>query len=45
MELLGITPGAKVGAAYRHMLNFRLENGEVGHDAAVAELRRWSAEG
>ncbi|MEE1324025.1 MAG: CCA tRNA nucleotidyltransferase [Bifidobacteriaceae bacterium] len=45
MELLGITPGAKVGAAYRHMLNFRLENGEVGHDAAVAELRRWAAEG
>ncbi len=44
MDLLGITPGADVGAAYRHMLDFRLENGEVGHAAAVAELRRWAAE-
>jgi len=44
MSLLHLTPGPQVGAAYKHMLDFRLENGEVGHDTAVSELLRWAAE-
>jgi poly(A) polymerase len=44
MALLGIRPGPMVGRAYRHMLDYRLEHGPVGHDAAAAELMRWRAE-
>jgi poly(A) polymerase len=44
MELLGIRPGPLVGRAYRHMLDYRLEQGPVGHDRAVAELMRWWAQ-
>lgn len=44
MELLQLEPGPKVGAAYKHMLDFRMENGEVGRDVAVAELKRWWAQ-
>lgn len=43
MQLLGLEPGPQVGAAYRHMLEYRLDNGQVGHDAAVEELKRWAA--
>lgn len=38
---LGIEPGPEVGAAYRHMLDYRLDHGPVEHDVAVAELHRW----
>ncbi|WP_125968015.1 CCA tRNA nucleotidyltransferase [Bifidobacterium samirii] len=41
MELLGLEPGPMVGRAYRHMLDYRLDNGPVDHETAVAELRRW----
>jgi poly(A) polymerase len=43
MSILGISPGPTVGAAYRHLLEFRLEHGVVGSEAAEAELRRWWA--
>ncbi|MBW8487056.1 CCA tRNA nucleotidyltransferase [Actinomadura parmotrematis] len=43
-EVLGITPGPLVGRAYKHLLEVRLDRGIIGHDAAVAELRRWAAE-
>ena len=41
MALLGLEPGPMVGRAYRHMLDYRLDNGPVDHETAVAELRRW----
>jgi poly(A) polymerase len=44
MEILGIRPGREVGKAYKHMLELRLENGPMGHDAAVAALKEWWAE-
>ncbi|GAA1010837.1 RNA nucleotidyltransferase [Streptomyces sp. F-3] len=44
MEILGIKPGPLVGKAYKHMLELRLENGPMEHDAAVAALKEWWAE-
>ncbi|MDG5968512.1 CCA tRNA nucleotidyltransferase, partial [Bifidobacterium breve] len=44
MELLGLEPGPMIGRAYKHMLEYRLDNGPVDHDVAVAELKRWYAE-
>lgn len=41
MQELGLKPGPMVGKAYRHMLDYRLDNGPVDHDVAVAELHRW----
>ncbi|MCH4209538.1 CCA tRNA nucleotidyltransferase [Bifidobacterium sp.] len=41
IEILGIEPGPLVGKAYKHMLEYRLDNGPVGRETAVAELRRW----
>lgn len=41
MELLDLQPGPMVGKAYNHMLEFRMENGEVGYENAVEELHRW----
>ena len=43
MEILGIGPGPLVGRAYRHLLELRIERGELPHDEAVAELKRWAA--
>ncbi|QOL35380.1 CCA tRNA nucleotidyltransferase [Bifidobacterium lemurum] len=43
MELLGLEPGPMVGRAYKHMLEYRLDNGPVEHDVAVAELKSWYA--
>ncbi|GGQ28743.1 CCA tRNA nucleotidyltransferase [Streptomyces mutabilis] len=43
MEILGIPPGPAVGQAYKHLLELRLENGPMEHDAAVAALREWWA--
>ena len=43
MELLGIPPGPAVGRAYRHLLELRLDQGPLGHDAAVTALREWWA--
>jgi poly(A) polymerase len=44
MEILGIPPGPEVGEAYNHLLNLRLDEGTLGHDAAVERLRAWWAE-
>ncbi|MEV6051581.1 CCA tRNA nucleotidyltransferase [Streptomyces sp. NPDC052107] len=44
MEILGVGPGPVVGEAYKHMLELRLENGPMEHDAAVAALKDWWAE-
>ncbi|MFE0948045.1 CCA tRNA nucleotidyltransferase [Streptomyces mutabilis] len=43
MEILGISPGPAVGQAYKHLLELRLENGPMEHDAAVAALKEWWA--
>ncbi|MCZ9350319.1 CCA tRNA nucleotidyltransferase [Streptomyces mutabilis] len=43
MEILGIRPGPAVGQAYKHLLELRLENGPMEHDAAVAALKEWWA--
>ena len=44
MALLGIRPGPVVGRAYRHLLEWRLDEGPHDQDVAEAELRRWWAE-
>lgn len=44
MTILGISPGPAVGKAYGHMLEYRLDNGPVGHELAVEELKRWAAD-
>jgi poly(A) polymerase len=43
MELLGVEPGPVVGRAYRHLLERRLDEGPLGYDRAVSELREWWA--
>ncbi len=43
MEILGVGPGPQIGRAYKHLLELRLENGPMEHDAAVAALREWWA--
>ena len=42
-EVLGIPPGPVLGEAYDHLLQFRLDAGPVGPEAAAEELRRWWA--
>jgi poly(A) polymerase len=44
MEILGIAPGRQVGAAYRHLLELRMEHGPMDPDAARAALLAWWAE-
>lgn len=41
---LGIKPGPVLGRAYKHLLEFRLDAGPVGEEAARAELLRWWAQ-
>ncbi|WP_066529294.1 CCA tRNA nucleotidyltransferase [Corynebacterium bouchesdurhonense] len=41
MEILGLSPGPDVGRAWKYMKELRLERGELDHDEAVAELKRW----
>ncbi len=43
-EVLGIRPGPVLGRAYKHLLEVRLDQGPIGHDAAVAALRQWWAD-
>jgi len=43
MEILGVTPGPVIGRAYKFLLELRLENGPMDHDAAVAALKEWWA--
>jgi poly(A) polymerase len=44
MEILGVRPGPVVGQAYKYLLELRLENGPMGHEAAVAALKKWWAD-
>ena len=41
MQILGLQPGPMVGRAYKHMLNYRLDNGPVDEQTATEELQRW----
>ncbi|WP_307714564.1 CCA tRNA nucleotidyltransferase [Streptomyces sp. V4I23] len=42
-EILGVGPGPVIGKAYAFLLDLRLENGPMEHDAAVAALKEWWA--
>lgn len=42
-EVLGVRPGPVVGRAYKFLLELRLENGPMGHEAAVSALKEWWA--
>ena len=44
MQLLGLEPGPMVGRAYKHMLEYRLDNGPVEREVAIEELKRWYAQ-
>nr|WP_231375938.1 CCA tRNA nucleotidyltransferase [Corynebacterium aquatimens] len=43
MEILGLEPGPQVGKAWAYMKELRLERGELDHDEAVEELKKWWA--
>jgi poly(A) polymerase len=43
MEILGIGPGPRVGAAYRHLLDLRLDEGPMSEGDARAALLAWAA--
>ena len=44
MELLAIKPGPVVGRAYKFLLERRLDEGPLGYQRAVTELREWWAQ-
>jgi poly(A) polymerase len=44
MEILGIGPGPQVGAAYRFLLELRLDDGPMTEDEARAALLAWWAD-
>lgn len=44
MEILGIGPGPEVGAAYRFLLEVRMDAGPQSAEAAGAALREWWAQ-
>jgi poly(A) polymerase len=41
MEILDVGPGPVIGQAYKFLLELRLENGPMEHEAAVAALKDW----
>jgi poly(A) polymerase len=41
MELLGVGPGPEVGAAYRYLLEARMDHGPMSTDEASARLLEW----
>src|SRR5699024_5030321 len=41
MEILGLAPGREVGAAYKRVIEARMEKGPMERDEAVAELKEW----
>ena len=43
MKILGIGPGREVGQAYRFLLEVRLDEGEIGAEAATQRLVEWWA--
>ncbi|WP_051204264.1 CCA tRNA nucleotidyltransferase [Nocardioides sp. CF8] len=42
MEILGIEPGRRVGDAYKHLLELRMDNGPMSEDDARAALLAWA---
>ncbi len=44
MGILGIKPGPVVGRAYKFLLELRLDEGPLGEDAAIEQLRAWWSE-
>ena len=44
MTLLGIPRGPLVGAAYKHLLELRMDRGPLPREQAEAELRAWARE-
>lgn len=44
MQILGLRPGPDVGAAYRYLLEVRLDDGPLGAEEAERRLRAWWAE-
>ncbi|MEZ5096118.1 MAG: CCA tRNA nucleotidyltransferase [Nocardioides sp.] len=44
MAILGIGPGRRVGAAYQHLLELRLDSGPMTEDDARAALLAWAAQ-
>ncbi|WP_431780545.1 CCA tRNA nucleotidyltransferase [Streptomyces chumphonensis] len=44
MAALGLKPGPDIGAAYRFLLDQRLEHGPMSREAAVSVLKQWWAE-
>jgi poly(A) polymerase len=43
MEILGISAGREVGAAYKFLLELRLDNGPMSDEAAKGALLEWAA--
>lgn len=43
MGILGVGPGPVIGRAYKFLLELRLENGPMDHEAAVGALKEWWA--
>ncbi|MCW2753821.1 MAG: hypothetical protein JWQ32_1232 [Marmoricola sp.] len=43
MEILGLGAGPEVGAAYRYLLELRLDNGPMSYDDARTALLAWAA--
>jgi len=43
MEILGIPAGPRVGAAYRHLLEVRLDHGPMSYEEAREALLEWAA--
>ncbi|MDP9443720.1 MAG: CCA tRNA nucleotidyltransferase [Actinomycetota bacterium] len=41
MAVLGLEPGPLVGAAWRHLLELRIEHGPLGEERARQELLQW----
>lgn len=41
MRILGLRPGPDVGAAYRHLLDLRMEEGPLGPEEAERRLKAW----
>lgn len=44
MEHLGLPPGPLIGEAWNHLLELRLEHGELSDEEALAALDRWWAD-
>jgi poly(A) polymerase len=42
MELLALRPGPLVGKARKFVLDLRMDQGVMGRDQVIAELRRWA---